>query len=232
MFLADESVKASTRSPHVHPDQRHQYSTAYKDSLDEPLTTSNTNESNDEAWKNEMFIYEKYLKEDYERFETNYLNDFEQVGQNTNDTQFPAGSGIGSSVIKRVPNKMKVFHENIQNGDKDGQKSGLSESKQKIEKLQSSVDTLRRDLHNDIVTNDTKFQTGILNDLKRKLAARKIQDWYRRHYLRKKTGEAALKRFLCLFFGVFGPRRVELTTKCVTIILFVKTDSWHRKKRK
>ena len=62
--------------------------------------------------------------------------------------------------------------------------------------LKSSVDTLRRDLESDLQANDAKLRLNCLNELKRKISARFIQRWYRRHCLRRKSGEAALKRIM------------------------------------
>jgi hypothetical protein len=193
MFLMEES-KASSK--------QERFSTVYKDSLDHG--NSNNDASSDEVWKNEMLIYEKYLKDDYQKFETNYLNDFEPAKSTTNDVLTAKINDNGAT--KKVSNKMKAFHENLTAIQND--KPVSNDSRHNIEKLKSSVDTLRRDLHNDIQTNDAKLQTNILNDLKRKLAARKIQKWYRRHCLRKKSGEAALKRHVVLqVFDInFGKR--------------------------
>ena len=191
MFLLDEFKKDGAKPPRNN-------STIFKDSLDvsnsvvKPPHMTNINSNNnqasliideDEAWKNEMMIYEKYLKDDLETY-GKQLNEFDNVNASK---AFSTKSSIQS---------------NHQNSNKN---ICNEESKEKIEKLKTSVDHLRREFHTDMHKIDAKFSVDnknnsiVLNEIKRKISARKIQRWYRRHHLRIKAGEAALKRQVFVF---------------------------------
>jgi hypothetical protein len=193
MFLLDEFKKEGAKPPRdsINPKNN---STIFKDSLDvsnsivKPHLVNNNNQASliideDQAWKNEMMIYEKYLKDDLETY-GKQLNEFDNVNASK---AFSSKSSIQSNLNKNICNE---------------------ESKEKIEKLKISVDHLRREFQTDVHKMDAKFSADnknnnniiVLNDIKRKISARKIQRWYRRHHLRIKAGEAALKRQV--FFSI------------------------------
>jgi hypothetical protein len=193
MFLLDEFKKEGTKPPRdsINPKNN---SSIIKDSLDvsnsivKPhLVNNNNNQESliideDQAWKNEMMNYEKYLKDDLETY-GKQLNEFDNVNASK---AFSTKSSIQSNLNKNICNE---------------------ESKEKIEKLKISVDHLRREFQTDVHKMDAKFSADnknnnniiVLNDIKRKISARKIQRWYRRHHLRIKAGEAALKRQVFFF---------------------------------
>ena len=61
---------------------------------------------------------------------------------------------------------------------------------EKITKLQSSVDNLRKELHKDMIYNQNENTLmNRLNNTKRKLAALKIQTWYRKKMAKKHSSQ-------------------------------------------
>jgi len=63
---------------------------------------------------------------------------------------------------------------------------------EKINKLQSSVETLRKALHNDTKTNEKDLLLmKKVENTKRKLAAIKIQTWYRRNAAKQRSKRLA-----------------------------------------
>lgn len=75
--------------------------------------------------------------------------------------------------------------------------NSLVSNNSKIEQLKSSVDNLRRGLYDELKSSDDSLaKIEKLKEIRKKIATRKIQRWYRRHSLRRKTAEAALKRLM------------------------------------
>ena len=212
MFLLDEFKKQemlAQDNPQLYESiNQKNNSKIFKDSLDvtnsvmkHPLNNQQASlvVDEDEAWKNEMIIYEKYLKEDLETY-GKHLNEIDNSRNHNmhsiNDSKaFSTKSSINSAEIK--DKRMNSFNKNLPSVCNE-------ESKEKIEKLKTSIDHLRREFHTDVQKMDAKYSTesnrsnqdlNKMNEIKRKICARKIQRWYRRHHLRIKAGEAALKRY-------------------------------------
>ena len=153
--------------------------------------------STDEEWKNEMLIYEKYLKEDFEDVQNSNsvsvkdsfkLKDLPPKTENNSVRQ-------SQNVAKADKNSSRNSRNGLINHLSASKNTESNESKEKIAKLQSSVDNLRKNFHSEHILNDELYKTNRLEAIKRSIATRKIQKWYRRHNLRRKAGEAALKRY-------------------------------------
>ena len=180
-------------------------STIYKDSLEvsnsiikpnSNIITTGNKIDEEEAWKNEMMIYEKYLKDDLDTY-GKQLQEYDtsnsvSLKRFSNKSSIQESQNLNSDHSAK-DKRMNNFNKNLTHISND-------DSKEKIEKLKTSVDHLRKEFHTDIQKIDARYSVdkknndSVLHEIKRKVAARKIQRWFRRHNLRIKAGEAALKR--------------------------------------